>query len=113
MEYPRVAFGQSYASRGIHKNTARANHFSLLRDRKSTRLNSSHPSISYAVFCLKKKNITDLSHPHPALLVPASRLLRLTYAVTPPSHPLQVPDSMSTVPHVPTSDSITVIALVR
>src|SRR5690348_17548361 len=27
--------------------------FSL--DRKSTRLNSSHPSISYAVFCLKKK----------------------------------------------------------
>src|SRR5690348_18316433 len=27
------------------------------QDRKSTRLNSSHPSISYAVFCLKKKNI--------------------------------------------------------
>src|SRR5207245_8048007 len=26
-----------------------------LRDRKSTRLNSSHGSISYAVFCLKKK----------------------------------------------------------
>src|SRR6266581_69487 len=29
--------------------------FSIL-DRKSTRLNSSHPSISYAVFCLKKKS---------------------------------------------------------
>src|SRR5438874_9896915 len=27
-----------------------------LRDRKSTRLNSSHVEISYAVFCLKKKN---------------------------------------------------------
>src|SRR5699024_11619519 len=27
----------------------------LLQDRKSTRLNSSHVSISYAVFCLKKK----------------------------------------------------------
>src|SRR5438309_7247488 len=27
------------------------------RDRKSTRLNSSHSSISYAVFCLKKKSI--------------------------------------------------------
>src|SRR5689334_23839092 len=27
-----------------------------LQDRKSTRLNSSHSSISYAVFCLKKKN---------------------------------------------------------
>src|SRR5438477_8883856 len=30
------------------------------RDRKSTRLNSSHMSISYAVFCLKKKIIDDL-----------------------------------------------------
>src|SRR2546430_6997911 len=28
-------------------------------DRKSTRLNSSHSQISYAVFCLKKKNIYD------------------------------------------------------
>src|SRR5207248_10002806 len=28
------------------------------RDRKSTRLNSSHRTISYAVFCLKKKNKT-------------------------------------------------------
>src|SRR5437879_7202787 len=28
-------------------------------DRKSTRLNSSHRCISYAVFCLKKKNSTD------------------------------------------------------
>src|SRR3712207_8340805 len=27
-------------------------------DRKSTRLNSSHANISYAVFCLKKKNVT-------------------------------------------------------
>src|SRR5438876_1155277 len=29
--------------------------FTVMLDRKSTRLNSSHPSISYAVFCLKKK----------------------------------------------------------
>src|SRR3712207_7574912 len=28
-------------------------------DRKSTRLNSSHANISYAVFCLKKKNTTS------------------------------------------------------
>src|SRR3712207_9477407 len=28
----------------------------MARDRKSTRLNSSHANISYAVFCLKKKN---------------------------------------------------------
>src|SRR3712207_7819314 len=33
------------------------------RDRKSTRLNSSHANISYAVFCLKKKNkIKDQFH---------------------------------------------------
>src|SRR5258708_10482238 len=30
----------------------------VLRDRKSTRLNSSHQIISYAVFCLKKKKLT-------------------------------------------------------
>src|SRR5690606_39416678 len=30
------------------------------RDRKSTRLNSSHVKISYAVFCLKKNSIADL-----------------------------------------------------
>src|SRR3712207_8311678 len=30
-------------------------------DRKSTRLNSSHANISYAVFCLKKKNCTALA----------------------------------------------------
>src|SRR5438309_8990535 len=38
-------------------------------DRKSTRLNSSHSSISYAVFCLKKKKKTTQTptqtHPYP------------------------------------------------
>src|SRR3712207_8526574 len=38
---------------------------SARRDRKSTRLNSSHANISYAVFCLKKKNIRLLLYlPH-------------------------------------------------
>src|SRR3712207_7949812 len=32
-------------------------HHLLSSDRKSTRLNSSHANISYAVFCLKKKNL--------------------------------------------------------
>src|SRR5437763_11071432 len=32
-----------------------AHHLDSVRDRKSTRLNSSHRCISYAVFCLKKK----------------------------------------------------------
>src|SRR3712207_8170967 len=34
---------------------AHADHGRTSRDRKSTRLNSSHANISYAVFCLKKK----------------------------------------------------------
>src|SRR3712207_6871677 len=38
------------------------------RDRKSTRLNSSHANISYAVFCLKKKSTyTRHNHTHPPL----------------------------------------------
>src|SRR5688572_32053935 len=38
---------------------------SVIQDRKSTRLNSSHSQISYAVFCLKKKT-NNLEHQHPA-----------------------------------------------
>src|SRR5437588_7953866 len=45
------------------------------RDRKSTRLNSSHTVISYAVFCLKKKNkydtasvTTSLCHQSPGIV---------------------------------------------
>src|SRR3712207_6905413 len=34
-------------------------HIDFERDRKSTRLNSSHANISYAVFCLKKKKIEN------------------------------------------------------
>src|SRR5438128_5569556 len=36
----------------------------FLADRKSTRLNSSHGSISYAVFCLKKKNKIQNTREH-------------------------------------------------
>src|SRR2546426_1692403 len=39
----------------------------LFRDRKSTRLNSSHLVISYAVFCLKKKNTGRPSTPRDVL----------------------------------------------
>src|SRR5947209_12984582 len=34
-------------------------HLAFFQDRKSTRLNSSHANISYAVFCLKKKKATS------------------------------------------------------
>src|SRR2546427_9487877 len=42
------------APRGARVRARRA-HAEVGRDRKSTRLNSSHSQISYAVFCLKKK----------------------------------------------------------
>src|SRR2546427_9259540 len=46
---------------GPAKNYVAASFTSMAADRKSTRLNSSHSQISYAVFCLKKKktNIPD------------------------------------------------------
>src|SRR2546430_3680318 len=55
--------------RRLHKAFLRyhdPNNWPLLReaDRKSTRLNSSHSQISYAVFCLKKKKKTAET-PHP------------------------------------------------
>src|SRR5699024_11963191 len=38
----------------------------VFKDRKSTRLNSSHVSISYAVFCLKKQNTEAVTHGVPS-----------------------------------------------
>src|SRR2546430_7336085 len=47
----------------VREHTIRAKVFLMqrlsTRDRKSTRLNSSHSQISYAVFCLKKKNVNS------------------------------------------------------
>src|SRR5699024_11534520 len=43
----------------------------VLKDRKSTRLNSSHVSISYAVFCLKKKTSQTRRRETPWLRTPA------------------------------------------
>src|SRR5688572_31298043 len=47
---------------------------SLLKDRKSTRLNSSHSQISYAVFCLKKKTREKISDRAKVLLQYLSEL---------------------------------------
>src|SRR5256885_6134739 len=44
---------------GAHDERGGERSFVELQDRKSTRLNSSHLVISYAVFCLKKKKKTD------------------------------------------------------
>src|SRR5690606_41356938 len=54
-----VAFEGQEPRRALHRpgrNRHRRGRGRPHRDRKSTRLNSSHVKISYAVFCLKKKN---------------------------------------------------------
>src|SRR5207249_5213642 len=51
-----VNVGNPVVSVAIASPANNANHGIAHVDRKSTRLNSSHVSISYAVFCLKKKN---------------------------------------------------------
>src|SRR3712207_8984775 len=51
---------QAYEQAGLDPSELTTNGFGV--DRKSTRLNSSHANISYAVFCLKKKKKTTLLH---------------------------------------------------
>src|SRR5438309_4621466 len=54
LELADVALGRMKRNRAtVRKHMVQQSH----RDRKSTRLNSSHSSISYAVFCLKKKRV--------------------------------------------------------
>src|SRR5438477_4937249 len=48
------------------------------KDRKSTRLNSSHMSISYAVFCLKKKKIIFIEY---ILVNHKFRISNITYSI--------------------------------
>src|SRR5256885_2836646 len=75
-----------------------------VEDRKSTRLNSSHLVISYAVFCLKKKNSTSVSDsPN------TSAKLLCTLPVAPPtlsafparSHPVSAPLPATAHTHEP------------
>src|SRR3712207_8192045 len=49
---------QTEPASGARRNLPAALEQAAGSDRKSTRLNSSHANISYAVFCLKKKNNT-------------------------------------------------------
>src|SRR2546427_4624762 len=65
LEGPRVHFDRLVPLAAVVvEQRARVVRQGLRRDRKSTRLNSSHSQISYAVFCLKKKNTgADLPRP--------------------------------------------------
>src|SRR3712207_8283393 len=57
LDKPETGFGSAALPFGI---PCRYPHTHTTPDRKSTRLNSSHANISYAVFCLKKKNTNQL-----------------------------------------------------
>src|SRR3712207_7029917 len=50
--------GRAHDARALRRAVAHSAAAGV-EDRKSTRLNSSHANISYAVFCLKKKNISQ------------------------------------------------------
>src|SRR5690554_7275959 len=77
------------------------------RDRKCTRLNSSHVRISYAVFCLKKKNTNPTVMflqlaPSPLVLIRPHWLawptLVLQVPLSPPSSPMATPCAASPAP---------------
>src|SRR6266496_2579187 len=53
--FPYTTLFRPRAERHLHREPARERPCASPQDRKSTRLNSSHVEISYAVFCLKKK----------------------------------------------------------
>src|SRR5436853_5957745 len=57
LTYGRLEPDLNYLPHIIHTDeaAAKSENISIIVDRKSTRLNSSHLGISYAVFCLKKK----------------------------------------------------------
>src|SRR6516165_11457519 len=59
--FPYTTLFRSYVmgARLAHQLPCRSKIWMVIGDRKSTRLNSSHSQISYAVFCLKKKIETN------------------------------------------------------
>src|SRR2546422_8360298 len=68
VHYADAADDEADGRHGEHQNENEAADFvpqvEKIIDRKSTRLNSSHGYISYAVFCLKKKKNTHREHPN-------------------------------------------------
>src|SRR5215471_6390352 len=63
------------------------------RDRKSTRLNSSHVEISYAVFCLKKKKIHTMNQDD-------NKIIILKMLISDCPHPANIIAVLSVFPHL-------------
>src|SRR5690606_41580331 len=66
----RIRLCRRYGPCNRHNPKFRPDRF---RDRKSTRLNSSHVKISYAVFCLKKKKDTDCRNRYSVATITSAR----------------------------------------
>src|SRR3989344_6313895 len=76
--FPYTTLFRSFSEESIRCGTKSAKERASLpahQDRKSTRLNSSHMSISYAVFCLKKKHLILCYYLFPQLMPFAHRFL--------------------------------------
>src|SRR3712207_7341189 len=56
-----ISTGHLDLVRALGRDKSNVSHSLRTLDRKSTRLNSSHANISYAVFCLKKKNTHSIT----------------------------------------------------
>src|SRR5207245_5066832 len=76
------------------------------RDRKSTRLNSSHGSISYAVFCLKKKNEPEHEQPGNRKKSGKKRLLHRAGAGVDPTEQDKCPDAEAKTLTVQEADAV-------
>src|SRR5256886_4143306 len=60
----RTASSTTFSTKNLSRNRTSSFAGWTFTDRKSTRLNSSHSQISYAVFCLKKKHEQRQCHSH-------------------------------------------------
>src|SRR3712207_8595533 len=69
--------GRNPGSRAAGAPRARLRAAGTAPDRKSTRLNSSHANISYAVFCLKKKNLYYTSVIYHVILIILARITHM------------------------------------
>src|SRR6202049_5243803 len=75
-----ISIPASAGSRGFRQSIVDPAPARRRRDRKSTRLNSSHTDISYAVFCLKNKNDNTGQHPTGISLSSMASVTRDLYA---------------------------------
>src|SRR2546430_3951353 len=91
---PFISSSRSQSWRPVRSHEGQSFDCAFNSDRKSTRLNSSHSQISYAVFCLKKKNTPLPPHHPPPPPPPPTPPPPPSPAAPPPPH-LSTPSCLS------------------